>query len=114
MLVESDERGRIVHQGPTHDDAGMHGGAIDGALKQVLDEYRLVAVVEVDDSEDFVSKPAKPGLDIAPGVGWRGERPIASQPGLHPAGVELVQRMHSGAVLVRQEEGAERGVGVVE
>ena len=72
-----------------------------------------MAIVEVDNSEDFVAKSAKPGLDIAPGVGRRGERAVASQQGFHPSGVELVQRMHPGAVLGRQEEGAERVVGVV-
>ena len=70
-----------------------------------------MTVVEVNDAEDLVAQPAKPGLDIAPGMGQRGKRPVATQPGLHPAGV---QGMHAGAVLGGQEEGTERVVGVIE
>ena len=73
-----------------------------------------MTVVEVNDAEDLVAQPAKPRLDIAPGMGRRGKRPVATQPGLHPAGVQFVQGMHAGAVLGGQEEGTERVVGVIE
>ena len=114
MLVERDERGGVVHHRPPHDDPGMRGSAVDGPLKDVLGEDRLVAVVEVDDAEDLVAQPAKPGLDVAPGAGRRGERAVAPQPGFHPAGVKLVQGMHAGAVHGGEKEGAEPVVRIVE
>ena len=51
---------------------------------------------------------------LAYGRSRRGERPVASKPGQHPARMELVQGMDPGTVLGRQEEAAERVVGVVE
>ena len=92
----------------------MHGGAVDGALEDVLGEDRLVAVVEVNDAEDLIAKPAKAGLDVAPGVGRRSERPVASQPGLHPPCMEFVQSVDASAVLGGQGNGAQPVGGVVE
>ena len=112
--MECNERGGVVHHRPAHDDPGMHGGAVDGALKDVLREARLVAVVEVNDAEDLVAKPAEAGLDVAPGVVRRSERPVASQPGLHPPCVELVQSVDASAVLGGQGNGAQPVGGVVE
>ena len=54
-------------------------------------------------------------LGEAPGVGGRGERPpVAAKPGLHPPSVDLVQRVHPGAVLGREQDDVQEVVGVVE
>ena len=60
VLVERDERGSVVHHRPAHDHPEMHGGAVDGAVKDVLGEDRLVAVVEVDDAEVKSEIPCLP------------------------------------------------------
>ena len=93
---------------------GMDGGAVDGAVEQLLVGDGLVPVVEEDGDEDLVAAPAKAGLEVAPGVVRRSERAVAAQPCLHPAGVNFEDRMDPRPVLGRQEEQAQRVVGIVE
>ena len=114
VSVRHDEGGGVVHQGAAHHDAWMDGGGVHGALKEGLVRDGLVPVVEEDGDEDLVAKSAKPGLEVAPGVGRRGERPVASKPGQHPARMELVDRVHPRPVLGRKEHRTQQVVGVVE
>ena len=100
---------------PAHDDARMHGGAIERAHKQLFERQDPMAAVKKETCEDFVAVATQPRLDVAPGVGGRGERPaVAVQPRLHPPGVDFEHRMDPRPVLVGQEYGTEHIVGIVE
>ena len=67
MSVPDHEGGGVVHQRPAHHDARMDGGAIHGAIEELLVGDGPVVGVEEDRDEDLVAPPAKAGFEVAPG-----------------------------------------------
>lgn len=112
-----------MDQGPAHDLARVHLGAIDRALEQLLERQRAMAGVQEQSGEDFVSASAQALGEIAAGRGGVGQRFAAFQRGSEMAMAQFQRRRqfagpgrtqagqfrHLGRVVFQQ--GAQRAMG---
>ena len=109
MILGTYDRRRVMSERPAHDDARIDGSAVQGASERFLEGNDAVPVVQEQACEDFVAIAPEAGLDVAPGVGRRGERAtVPAKAGFHPAGVDFVHRMNPCPVLRREQDHAHR------
>ena len=87
------DRGSVVAQGALGDLPGMHAGAVDRAVKQLLEADEPVAVVEEQACEYLVLMASQAGGEKAAGVGGTAQRCVAAQPALEITTPELQARL---------------------
>ena len=63
------DRPGVVAERPAHDDARMHGGAVESAVGDLLERDDLVAIGQIEAGEDLVAVAAQARLDVAAGMG---------------------------------------------
>ena len=70
MVVAEDHRRGVPCQCPLQNDAGIHGRAVDRALKQALECQHAMLSVQKDGREDFVGRRRQLELQILPCGPW--------------------------------------------
>ena len=104
--MAEDDRGRVVAKRAAHDLARVHRDAVDGAAEELLEGDDAVAAVEEETGENLAGVGAKPGGEVAPRCLGARERPVAAKVRLHPATLQVEERVHPCPVLAGEEDGA--------